>query len=49
MAVSTKEEKLSWEFMRALESASRKGRVILIIDGVTQVCVTSSERPVVCE
>ena len=37
MAVSTKEQKLSWEFMRAIESASRKGRVILVIDGVTQL------------
>ncbi len=37
MAVPTKEQKLSWEFMRALESASRKGRVVLVIDGVTQL------------
>jgi hypothetical protein len=37
MAVSSKEQKLSWEFMRAIESAARKGRVILVIDGVTQL------------
>lgn len=37
MAVSSKEQKLSWEFMRAIESAARKGRVILVIDGVAQL------------
>jgi hypothetical protein len=34
MSVSNKEQKLSWEFMRAIESGARKGRVILVIDGV---------------
>ena len=37
MNVSSKEQKLSWEFTRAIEAASHKGRVILVIDGVTQV------------
>ncbi|RHY16847.1 hypothetical protein DYB28_002248 [Aphanomyces astaci] len=32
--VPTFEERLSWQFPRYLEAASRKGRTILIVDGV---------------
>lgn len=35
--VSENEQKLSWEFIRALDSASRKGRIILVVDGLKRL------------
>lgn len=37
MAVSTQEGRLSWELVRAIEASARKGRVILVIDGVERL------------
>ena len=37
MEISEREQKLSWEFIRALDTASRKGRVIVVIDGLNRL------------
>jgi hypothetical protein len=48
MSVSTSEQKLSWEFMRAIESSARKGRVVLVIDGVDRLESRVFSRMKVC-
>ncbi len=48
MNVSTNEQKLSWEFMRAIESSARKGRVVLVIDGVDRLESRVFSRMKVC-
>ncbi|KAJ0396382.1 hypothetical protein P43SY_004139 [Pythium insidiosum] len=37
------EERLSWQFPRFLEAASKKGRIILIIDGLQRLRTTDGE------
>lgn len=41
MEVSEKEQKLGWGLVRALDTASSKGRVILVIDGISRLQSTS--------
>ena len=41
--VPTVEERLSWEFPRFLEAAAKKGRVILVIDGLHRLCTNDGE------
>lgn len=37
------EERLSWQFPKFLEAASKKGRVILVVDGLQRLRTTSGE------
>ncbi|CAK4081264.1 unnamed protein product [Aphanomyces euteiches] len=41
--VPTLEERLSWQFPRYLDAASRKGRTILIVDGVHRLRTTDGD------
>jgi hypothetical protein len=41
--VSESEEKLSWDFPRFLELAARKGRVLVVIDGVHRLRTESGD------
>lgn len=41
--IPTLEERLSWQFPRFLEAASRKGRVIIIVDGLHRLRTNDGE------